>query len=256
MKVLHPKIQELKIRSTPVSMSGSYVDAAGLLQTIDLKVEVLDETDRTIKGYLIVWGQRDTYGTSFIKGCCAKSIKERGPDSGSKQKIAHLWQHNSDEPTGRFTVLKEDKYGLYFEAELDDVEIGNRELRQLRSGTLNQFSVGFEYVWDKMEYDELSDTILLYEIILYEGSVVTFSSNPETYVFRSPELLLKDKENLIDETDNFIKSLPKNRQLELRQLITRHISLANIKPDKPLDISKPTKSVFDCLNKLVDQNKF
>lgn len=256
MKQIHKKIQELKLRSAPVTMSGSYVDASGNLQLVDLKINVT-ESDRTVRGYLIAWGVKDTYGTIFVKGCCAKSIRERGPESQSKQKIAHLWQHEIDEPTGRFTVLKEDDYGLYFEAELDDVPIGDRELKQIRSGTLNQFSVGFDYLWDKMEYDEKSDAILLYEVQLMEGSVVTFGSNDQTYAFRSPEKLLADKENLMDETEDFIKQLPRNKQLELRQLITRHISLANIKPVEPLEqVREPKKRVdYGELNKLLSTKK-
>jgi len=226
----HQKIQDLKLRAAPITMSGSYVDKEGNLQIVDLKVDVV-EADRTVKGYLIVWGVKDTFDTIFVKGCCSRSIKDRGPKSDAKQKIAHLWQHEIDNPTGQFTVLKEDDYGLYFEAILDDIPIGERELKQIRSGTLNQFSVGFNYIWDKVEYDENADAVLLYEIELMEGSVVTFGSNAETYAMRSPEQVIQEKENLIDDTEDFIKSLPRSRQLELRQLIKRHISIASLKPD-------------------------
>jgi HK97 family phage prohead protease len=255
MKKLHKKIQDLKLRAAPVTMSGSYVDSNGVLQTLDLKVSVSEE-DRTVRGYLIVWGVKDTYDTIFVKGCCAKSIRERGPESQAKQKIAHLWQHETDNPTGRFTVLLEDDYGLYFEAELDDVPIGERELKQIRSGTLNQFSVGFNYLWDKMEYDEEQDAVLLYEIELMEGSVVTFGSNAETYALRTPEQIIKDKELLIEDTEEFVKSLPRTKQLELRQLITRHISLATVKPDKPLDEVKPNEETFEIAGYKLNLNEF
>lgn len=230
----------------PVNLSGSYVDANGELQSLDLKIDVT-ETDRKVRGYLIVWGVQDTYGTTFVKGCCAKSIRERGPDSDSKQKIAFLWQHECDEPIGRFTKLTEDDYGLYFEAECDDIPEGERALKQIRSGTINQFSVGFEYLWDKVEYDEKTDSVVLLEIVLMEGSPVTFGSNSETYAIRTTEQLLKDKEQLMDDTEYFIRSLQKSKQLEIRQLITRHISLATIKPESeriPFDLSiKPEESV-------------
>lgn len=239
----HDKINQLKLRANPVTLSGSYVDENGNLQLVDLKVTATEE-DRKVRGYLIVWGVRDTYGTKFIKGCCSKSIRERGPESDSKQKIAFLWQHEVCNPIGRMTVLKEDDYGLYFEAECDDIPEGDRALRQIRSGTINQFSVGFDYIWEKVEYDENDDSILLLEIMLMEGSPVTFASIDETYAIRSAADLLKNKEQLIEETDDFIRTLPKARQLELRQLISKHISLATIKPEserKPLDLSgKPS----------------
>lgn len=254
MKQVHKKIQELKLRAAPVTMSGSYVDGSGELQMVDLKINV-SEADRTVKGYLIVWGVKDTYDTIFVRGCCAKSIRERGPESEAKQKIAHLWQHETDNPTGRFLVLREDAYGLYFEAELDEVPIGERELKQIRSGTLNQFSVGFNYIWEKMEYDEDKEAIMLYEIELMEGSVVTFGSNAETYAMRSPEQIVTEKENLIEETEDFIKSLPRARQLELRQLIKRHIAIAALKPD--LDSLKPQdEKVFAIGDYKLNLNEF
>jgi HK97 family phage prohead protease len=250
MKQLHSKVKQLQLRANPVNYSGTYVDANGILQVVDLQIET-SESDRVIKGYLSVWGVRDTYGTIFVKGCFAKSIRERGPDSASKQKIAHLWQHDCCEPTGRFTVLKEDKYGLYFEAELDDIEIGERELKQVRSGTLNQFSVGFNYIWDKVEYDEKTDSLMLLEVDLMEGSVVTLGSCDETYAFRSVDQLETDKQILIEDTEYFIKGLPRQKQLELRQLITRHNSLSKIiKPDeldqlRTLKIKKPNESTVE-----------
>jgi len=241
--MIHEKVKQLKLRAAPVTLSGSYIDEEGNLQLIDLKVTATEE-DRKVRGYLIVWGVRDTYGTKFIKGCCAKSIRERGPDSESKQKIAFLWQHEICNPVGRFTVLREDDYGLYFEAECDDIPEGTRALRQIKSGTINQFSVGFDYIWEKVEYDETDDSILLLEIMLMEGSPVTFGSNEETYAIRSAEEWETKKEELMESTDDFIKGLPRAKQLELRQLISKQISLATIKPEsirKPLDLSsKPS----------------
>ena len=223
---MHQKIKELKLTSSPLISTRAYVDEAGDLVEVDLKLQT---EDRTVKGYLIVWGVRDTYGTIFIRGCCAKSIQERGPKSQAKNKIIHLWQHRTDEPIGQFTILQEDDYGLYFEAVYDEIPQAERALRQIKSGTLNQYSVGFSYVWDKMVYDETTESVLLNEVELYEGSVVTRASNAETYTIRS-ENVQQEKEMLDEETEDYIKSVPRSRQLELRQLISRHISLAKLEP--------------------------
>lgn len=244
---LHPKIKALKQRSAPVTYSTLSVRADGTLTDNKMSVE-----EKTVKGYLIVWGVRDSYGTMFLKGCCAKSINDRGPQSNSKYKITFLWQHRQDDPIGQFTVLKEDDYGLYFEAVVDDPEevpTAKRALSQINSGTINQFSAGFDYVWDKMEYDDQMDCILLKEIDLYEGSAVTIGANMETYAIRSAQDLSRAKEDLHDETEDFIRSIPRKQQLELRQLIARHISLAKIEPDelrqKTLDNSEPKKGGID-----------
>lgn len=233
----HPKIEDLKRRSSPINYTRASVDAAGKLVDFNVAIE-----DRTVKGYLSVWGIKDTYDTIMVKGCCTKSINERGPDAASKQKIAHLWQHESCEPIAKYTVLKEDDYGLYFEAEYDDIPQAERALRQIRSGTLNQFSIGFNYVYDKVEYDEINDALIIKEIELFEGSVVTFGANDETYAMRSPEQLDTDIDLMQQHSDEFIKLVPKHLQLELRQLFTRYKTLYSFKPAeirKPLDKTEP-----------------
>ena len=254
---MHNKIKELRKFATPVISTRAFVDEQGNLVSLDLK---LTTDDRTVRGYLAVWGIKDTYGTIFIRGCCAKSIQERGPESNAKNKIIHLWQHRLDEPIGQFTKLVEDDYGLYFEAIYDDVPTAERALRQIKSGTLNQYSVGFSYVWDKMVFDENADAILLQEIELYEGSVVTRASNPETFTIRS-ENMEQEKQLLDEETEDYIKSVPRARQLELRQLISRHISLAKVEPIEQRqqslkDKDKPNESLAEIGGYKLDLNEF
>lgn len=237
----HQKIQELKLRSKPVNISGLGVNKEG--QLVDLKIRADESEERLIKGYLTVWNVVDSYRTVWTKGCFAKSIKERGPDSNAKNKILFLWQHRQDEPLGQFRVLNEDDYGLYFEAVLDDIPQADRCIKQVRSGTLNQFSFGFDYIWDKVEYDDQYEAVRIFEAELFEGSSVTFASNTETYAVRSIEEFEKQKELLDEETDDFIKSVPRSKQLELRQLLSRHISLAKMEPSelrqKTLQKDKP-----------------
>ena len=245
MKVLHPKIKELKLKSLPVNSSRAAVNSAGEL--VDYKIEA-DLEERVIKGYLNVWEVVDSFGTIWTRGAFAKSIRERGPESGATQKMVFLWQHRQDDPIGQFRVLTEDDYGLYFEAIIDDVESGNRCLKQVRSGTINQFSIGFGYIWDKMEYDEKVDAVRLFEVELMEGSAVTFGSVKETYAFRSIQDLETERDALEDETEDFIKTVPKSRRLELRQLITRHIALSKVKPESlraTLDDDKPPTVEID-----------
>lgn len=222
MAQLSKKVLELKRTVNPVTYSSQR--AANNEMAVD---------DRRVKGYLLVWGVPDDRGTVFIKGCCAKSLQERGPKSNAKYKIGFLNFHDQCDPLGIFDVLEEDDYGLYFECALDKVEGGediDRTLGQIRSGTLNQFSIGFNYIWDKVEYDEAREVFLLKEIDLYEGSVVMIGSNKETYAIRAGKTDSEEREELLEATEDFIKSMPRNRQLELRQLITKHISLSQIEP--------------------------
>lgn len=247
--MIHEKIKQLQLRAGPVNTSYMSVDNKG---------ELIE--DNVIKGYAIVWGQRDTYGTKFVKGCCAKSLNDRGPESSAKYKILMLWQHDSKDPIGQFRSIIEDDYGLYFECVMDNIpEVPNaiRAIRQVERGTINQFSFGFNYVWDKVEYDEVDDSVVCKEVELYEISTVTRGSGKETYAIRSIEDFEKEKLSLNEEVEDFIKTIPRKQQLELRQLIARHTSLSAIEPlqlrQKALEnIEEPIKDVIDL--KYISQN--
>lgn len=249
MKALHKRVAELKHRAKAINYTQYDIEGA----TLDLR---LTTENNTIKGYLSVWGVRDSYGTIMLKGCCTKSINERGPKSSSKSKIAFLWQHRMDEPLGQFTTLIEDSYGLYFESECDDVPTAQRALTQIKSGTLNQFSIGFLYLWDKTDYDEKLDAVVLHEIDLYEGSIVTIGSNAETYVVRSAEQYIEMIDSYQQDIEVFIRTIPRRQQLELRELLNRHESLLNIKPENiPLSkIKEPNSGDGKCFGYKINFN--
>lgn len=211
------KIDKLKAKSDPIN----YIDT----RNADISIE-----ERTIKGYLAIWGKQDLHGTIFMKGCCARSLEQRGVESDSNYKITLLWQHDMSDPIGKFLVLREDDKGLYFEAEIDDVENGNRALKQVKSGTLNQFSFGFRYIWDKMEYDEELDAVIVREIDLIEGSIVTMGSQKDTHAIRSIEELEQKEMKLKESIDLALKSIPRQKQMELRKSITDYISLLKANP--------------------------
>jgi uncharacterized protein len=231
---LHPKIRELQLRAKPVN--NSYTESDN-----ELMIE-----DRRVKGYLAVFGTPDCYGTVFMKGCFTRSIQERGPKSSAKYKITFLNQHDQSDPLCVFDVLEEDDYGLYFEANIDEVECLDRILTQIRSGTLNQFSIGFNYIWEAVSVDEKTGILLLHEVELYEGSVVTIGANKDTYAIRGME---DSKEDLLKDTESFIKSIDRKKQLELRQLISRHISQSQVEPiehrNTSLELRKPIEADVD-----------
>lgn len=248
MKTLHPKIQALKSNIAGEYLTSRYVDTKGKAISADHKIQV-DVDNRIIEGYLAVFGVRDSYGTTAVKGCFAKSLNDRGPKSGAKNKIIHLWMHNPCEPIGQYTELEEDNYGLRFKMAVDNVQ-GRPEqvLVQTRSGTINQYSYGFDYVWDKMEYDQAKDTVLMLECDLYEGSSVSIhAANPETYTVRTKDDFTKALSALGIEAEEIIQGLNRKQQIEVRQLITRYKSLTEFKPIQNglLDLSiEPSNGVM------------
>lgn len=200
-----------------------------------------DPESRTISGYASVFNNIDKAGDMLLKGCFAKSIQERGPESTANDKIIMLWMHDMREPIGKITVLQEDDKGLYFEAVLDDVERGNQALKQLESGTLNQFSIGYSYVWEKCEYDRERDCLIVKEVILYEISVVSIGCNGETEYLglKSAEEYDNAMEMLSVEISEACKGLPIRKREEVQALIRKAMSLAQYKPaGKPLGVGE------------------
>lgn len=148
-----------------------------------------------------------------------------GPDSNSNYKIKFRYNHGPS--LALFRKLEEDATGLYFETyPLDDVPEAKRTITQLKSGTLNNFSVGFNYVWDKMEWDSENEAIVIKEAVLYEGSVVDIPADTGTFAYRSAE----ENEELIDEVEDFIDSLPRKFKLQARKLFAANMSLSDNEP--------------------------
>jgi Escherichia/Staphylococcus phage prohead protease len=222
MKVLHPKILEAKRRS-PYIMRSSVVSTDDYAKPEEF-LSLLDQ--RKVRGYSSIWSSKNDYGEMFRKGAWKRSIDLRGPQSKANQKIKFFRQHNQADPLALLDVLEEDELGLFFEtAALDPVDSADRVLIQLRSGTLNNFSNGFNPVWERAEYDEKSDTIWYAEANLHELSVVGLASDHATFAIRSKAELDEAQIELSDEVEYFIRSLRRDIQLEARNLFARQKSL-------------------------------
>ena len=199
--------------------------------TGDFKVS---KDSRTVSGYLAAFGNIDGDGDMLIKGCFAKSISDRGPASSTARKIAYLYHHDMSRPLGRFTELKEDDKGLYFEAELDNIQLANETLEQYISGTLNQHSIGFRYVWDKCEADQIGGQMVLIcrELQLFEGSVVTLGANENTpFLGLKRENFEETNQQLLTEFETLILGLDAIKQYQIRSIFSKMIALSEAKPE-------------------------
>ena len=215
------------------------------LGVTDVKV---DSSSRKISGYGAIWKNIDDAGDMLVKGCCSKSISDRGPGSSTNRKMVFLWQHETDEPLGRLTKLVEDEKGLYFEAELDPIGKADEALIQLQTGTLNQFSIGYNYVWDKCEWvggDKMQPGYLLVkEINLFEISVVTFGCNEETGFegmkgSKAITPIVEDMAKVLFAIDSESKSLPFAMSLKVKQLLSKYIALSEAEPVKSTPPTEP-----------------
>lgn len=145
--------------------------------------EIIDDKYHIVRGKFSAFGNIDDDRDRIHKGAFAKSIIELGPESSTNRKIAFVWQHDMRDPIGKHTLLEELDSGAYFNARLSDFDAvpnAKRTWYQLNDGTLNQFSYGLRYNFDKMEYDEVDDAWDIYELSFYEISPVTAGANEQT----------------------------------------------------------------------------
>lgn len=167
------------------------------------EITEVDIEKRIVMGYAAKFGNIDLHGDMIMPGAFTKTITERGPQG--KNEIWFLHNHSSDSPLGKPSVLKEDNYGLYFEAAIIDTEIGSDILKLYDNGLINQHSIGFSTIKETIvEEGNQKPYYQIQEVKLYEFSSVLWGANPET-----PFIGLKsmDAKGLQDRFDKLYKQL-------------------------------------------------
>lgn len=154
--------------------------------------------DGTIEGYGSTFGNVD-FGMDRI---------ERGAFSdwleGTKT-LPMLWQHDSGEPIGLWTRMREDRRGLYVKGQLNlskdsgqpDVPTAFKARALAKQGAVTGLSIGY---WAR-EWSFEDDVRVLERVDLDEISMVTFPMNPEARVAAvkhatRPELEIMIRERL------------------------------------------------------------
>ena len=120
----------------------------------DASIKDLDVETGVVTGYFSQFNSIDLDGDVIMPGAFTKTIAERGPDS-SKPEIAYLWQHDTYRPLGKLMVLREDSFGLYFEAKMSDTSYGKDALKLYRDGVITQHSIGYQVIKSQENTDDL-----------------------------------------------------------------------------------------------------
>jgi uncharacterized protein len=202
------------------------------------------EEDRTVEFYAAVWGNKDMADDILYKGCCAKSIAEHGPDSTSNQKILMLAYHDMSKPIGKLLSITEDDHGLLCKAEIAKTAAGEEVIELIKSGVVNQFSIGFKYIWDKVRYEEEDETFHVYEIKLFEVSAVSIGANEMTGTKGI------DQDDLSKRTEILLKSLSPEIGLTIRQYMAEWCALGQSLPQKAQVESEPKAPEVSVLEKV------
>ena len=178
------------------------------------EIKDLDSEHRRVAIYLSKFDVIDSDNDMIKRGAFTKSIKEHGVDSPSNRKIQFLRHHDWTKQIGKFVELGEDNIGLFAVGELGHSTIGNDAWNDYVDGIIREHSIGFRYVPDKIKWIEDSTSesggyYMISEVMLWEGSAVTFGANEFTNVvdvIKSGNKI-EHISNISTEIDTLVKSL-------------------------------------------------
>jgi HK97 family phage prohead protease len=172
-------------------------------KAVDLAVKDVDTKTRRVKVVASAFDNIDSDGDVIRKGAFSKSILERGAESTSNRKIAFLRHHDWEHQIGKWVKLEETHDGLLAIGELGRSTKGEDALMDYQDGIIREHSIGFNYVEDKMRM--VQDGVWeLNEVILWEGSAVTFGANSLTPTL---DVSKGNKTDLLDKVNAKMESL-------------------------------------------------
>ncbi|MEZ0169921.1 HK97 family phage prohead protease [Microvirga sp. TS319] len=123
-------------------------------------------------------GEPDAYGDVVAPGAYTDSLKAHKA-KGTMPKL--FWQHNPDEPIGKWVEATEDDHGLLMHGKLNmDVQRGREAYALLKAGDIDGLSIGYRI----KEYSVDTDTGIwtLEKLDLVEVSIVSVGANENAVV--------------------------------------------------------------------------
>ena len=139
--------------------------------------------DGQFTAYASVFGNVDSYGDIVVKGAFASDLA-RWEKSGNP--IPLLFGHNMTDPDyniGHILAAEEDDTGLKVTAQLDlENPKAKQVYRMLKGRRINQMSFAYDVADGAAVKSDDGDVYEIYDLKLYEVSVVTVGANSETEV--------------------------------------------------------------------------
>lgn len=146
-------------------------------KNISFKFKSFDETSRVFTAYASTFGNVDLGGDIILKGAFKNAV-EIAVATGKYPKL--LYQHNYAKVVGKIKNMMEDENGLLIEGEFIDTTLGRDTYVEVKTGSINQMSIGYKA--ETYTMDEVNEIRIINDIKLYEVSFVTFPMNEEAVV--------------------------------------------------------------------------
>lgn len=152
---------------------------------LDFKFEIKniieDDPDNFVFiGYASTFGNVDRGDDTILRGAFTESLTEMTPKL--------LWQHDHSEPLGIFTEIFEDDIGLYVKGKMPKTDsfVRDRVMPQMKIGSINSMSIGFNIIKD--EVDRETDIRTIVKVKLWEISLVSIPMDPKALIIEAKSL--------------------------------------------------------------------
>jgi HK97 family phage prohead protease len=127
----------------------------------------LDE-DGVFSGYASLFGRVDLTKDAVERGAFRRSLAKR-----PVHEVRMLFQHDPNQPIGRWLTIREDERGLFVRGQLTPGVAKSQELLKLmRAGAIDGLSIGFRTV--RARKNVATGVRQIFEADLWEISIVTF----------------------------------------------------------------------------------
>ena len=200
-------------------------------KSLNLELKELS-AEGLFSAYASIFDNVDYENDTVIKGAFTKSIAEKTP--------VMLWNHNTAEPIGIWTTVKEDDKGLYVEGKLliNEVARAKEVYSLLKEGAVSGLSIGYsvnDYSYDEKGIRQLKD------VTLHEISLVSIPCNDEARIISVKSI---DDLTTLKDVEKYLKS----KGLSNKEALTVISSVKKIA--LPLAESKLNKkNLIDSINK-------
>jgi len=136
----------------------------------DSHLEVRKDGDgRTVVGIAVPYDVEQRIGPNLVEVFRSGVFRDV---TKAANRVKMLFQHKTDTPIGRATLLEEKPEGLYGEFRISKTEAGDEALELIRDGVLSNLSVGFQPLKD----EKRNGVINRLRAHLAEVSLVTFGA--------------------------------------------------------------------------------
>jgi HK97 family phage prohead protease len=195
----------------------------------------------TFAGYGNVYGVVDQGDDVVMPGTFADSLTEW---SAKGRMPALLWQHNSRQPIGAYTAMKEDSVGLYVEGKLAmKTQQGAEAYELMKMGAISGLSIGFMTRTDS--FDNKTGIRTISKGDLWECSLVTFPMNDQSRV--SAVKTIEEIGNLAG-AESYLREVGGVSRSEAKAIVSRILSIAR-REAATTDDSQELKNLADLLKR-------